>query len=92
MEFEKYLRAEQILKEQEIKEAITLIPKILNLCIKKGLDFSLDVGSKVIDVRNLETGYLLTGYYSENLVKYENIEYSTFTINHIYNKVKEYKK
>lgn len=91
MEFLSYLKAEQILKQQEIKEAISLLPKILSICVKKGLDFSLYENVKGIDVRNLETGFVLNGYYSENLVGYESKENATFKIKTIYEKLKSYK-
>jgi len=35
MNLETYLKAEKIVKEKEVKDAIELIPKILILCIKK---------------------------------------------------------
>lgn len=89
MNLETYLKAEKIVKDKEIKEAIDLIPKILTLCIKKGLDFSLCESVKVIDIKNLKTGYSLTGYYSEDLINYTS-DY-TDTIKNIYQKVKEYK-
>ena len=92
MDFLSYRKAEQILIEKEIKEAIILLPKILTICIKKGLDFSFCENVKVIDVRNLKTGFCLTGYYSENLVNYESKENGTFTVKSIYNKLKDYKK
>lgn len=86
-----YRKAESILIQNEIKEAIILLPKILNLCIKKELDFSLCENVKVIDVRNLNTGFCLNGYYSENLVNYESKENGTFTIKSIYEQLKSYK-
>lgn len=88
MDFLDYQKAEKIIKNKEIEEAIKLIPKIVSLCIKKGLDFSLCESAKVIDVTNLETGYRLYGYYSENLVNYKS-ERST-TIKDIYEQVKSY--
>jgi len=89
MNLETFLKAEKIVKEKSVKEAIDLIPKILILCIKKGLDFSLSNNSKVIDIRNLNTGFSLTGYYDYDLVDYEN-DYCN-TIKNIYQKIKEYK-
>lgn len=91
MEFLDYVKAEQILKQQEVKEAIALIPKILSICIKKELDFSLCESAKVIDIRNLSTGYCLVGYYSETLVNYESEKTNNFKIKTIYQKVKAYK-
>lgn len=88
MNLETYLKAEKIVKDKEIKDAINLMPKILSLCIKKKLDFSYCESAAVIDVRNLKTGFCLTGYLSEQLINYESENCQS--IKNIYKKLKEY--
>lgn len=90
-ELSDYLKGQILLKQQKIKQASVYIPKILSVCQKKGLDFSLSYNISLIDVRNLDTGFVLNGYFSEGLVEYQNEEHNTYTLANMYNKLLEYK-
>lgn len=90
-ELNDYLKGQQLLKQQKIKEASVFIPKILALCQKKGLDFSFSYDISLIDVRNLDTGFWMNGYFSETLVEYENAKGNVYPLKTLYEKLKSYK-
>lgn len=87
-----YLKGQRLLKQQKIKEASVFIPKILKLCQAKGLDFSFSYDISLIDVRNVETGFVLNGYFSETLVDYQDEETNCYTLPNLYKELKKYKK
>jgi len=87
-ELSDYLKGQQLLKEQKIKNAKVFIPRILLLCQQKGLDFSFSHDIGLIDVRNLKTGFYLNGYFSYDLVEYQNEESNCYTLANLYEKLK----
>lgn len=91
-ELSDYLKGQHLLKQQKIKEASVFIPKILVLCQKKGLDFSFSYDISLIDVRNIETGFVLNGYFSETLVDYQDEKSNCYTLPNLYKELKKYKK
>lgn len=88
-DLEDYLKGQHLLKQEKIKYARTFINKILLLCQQKGLDFSFSYDISLVDVRNLKTGFCLTGYFSFDLVEYQNEESNCYTLPNLYNKLKE---
>lgn len=87
-EFNDYRKGQHLLKLENIKIAKSYITKILSLCNKKGLDFSYSHDIGLVDVRNLKTDFVLNGYFSYDLVEYQNEESKCYTLPHLYEKLK----
>lgn len=87
-ELNDYLKGQHLLKLENIKIAKSYIPKILLLYDKKGLDFSYSHDIGLVDVRNLNTGLVLNGYFSYDLVEYQNEESKCYTLPSLYEKLK----
>lgn len=84
-----YFQAQAALKEKQINEAKSYIPKILALCLKKGVNFDFNAKCSQISVYIIESSFDFYSYFTEDLVMHENG--NCITLKNMYEKLKAFK-